>query len=86
MEKDGAAARRMKADVVALCSEGMRFIERNPILHSIAKLLKARLGENREILSANLKGGNWKWRNEELGLGFTELHDLGAEPSSISVF
>lgn len=58
MEKDGAAARRMKADVVALCSEGMRFIERNPILHSIAKLLKARLGENREILSANLKGGN----------------------------
>lgn len=52
MVENGAAPRRLETDIVALCSEGVRFVEGNPMLHSIAELLKARLGENREIVSA----------------------------------
>lgn len=51
MVENGAAPRRLETDIVALCSEGVRFVEGNPMLHSIAELLKARLGENREIVS-----------------------------------
>lgn len=52
MKKNGAAPRRLETDIVALRSEGMRLVERNPMLHPIAELLKTRLGKNREIVSA----------------------------------
>ena len=52
MEKNGAAPRRLETDIIALSSECMRFVEGDPMLHSIAEPLEARLGENREIISA----------------------------------
>ena len=50
--KNGATSRRLETKIVALCSEGMGFVESNPMLDSIAELLKACFGENREIVSA----------------------------------
>ena len=39
------------SNIISLKGECMRLVERDPILHSIAKFLKASLGKNRKVLS-----------------------------------
>lgn len=50
-EEDGATARSLEADVVALRGERVRLVEGDPVLHSVPEFPKTRIGIYRKVLA-----------------------------------
>lgn len=53
-EEDGAPARGLQTYIIALDCEGVWFIECDPVLHPVTKLLKACLGVMGKVLSVKM--------------------------------